>query len=102
MLLHKHLPNFTSPEKTSETVSIYDFHWDQFTWKENIKRTNGEKVTNKYVGRINEDKKITVYSRIDGKMTAKTFSSPSRNKNLMQLMIYDETPKTETTYIKVQ
>ena len=94
--------DFTSPEKTSEAVITYDFHWDEYTWQENIVRTNGEKTKIKYSGRIYENKKISVYARIDGKMTNITFSSPSKDKILMQLMIYDKTPQIEIFYTKVQ
>ncbi|MEZ5344316.1 MAG: hypothetical protein R2681_02065 [Pyrinomonadaceae bacterium] len=92
--------NFTSPEKISEAVVTYDYHWDEFTFTEKIRSADGEKITHKYSGRISENG-IPFYSRIDGKMTSLTFSSPKKDRIVVKLMIYGGGAVAETIYRKV-
>lgn len=99
----KYVWNFASPEKTSRAVFSYDFHWNKFTMKEKIKQTNGKTTTIVYSGRMNwNEVKLSVYARIDKIMTRIDFIPLRKDKVLMQVMKYDESPVEKIIYTKVQ
>jgi len=95
--------NFSSPEKTSRAVITYDFHWDSFTMKEEIDHENGENDAVTYGGSMNrEEVTLAMFGRIDGVRTEINFSPLSKDKVLILFKKYDETPKKEIIYSKVQ
>ena len=93
---------FKSPERTSQAIIKYDFHWDDYSLTETVKPPGDPKISVLYKGYFRENGNLDLYARINSTETKLTLSSPGKNKVSILVTKYGKNSQKETFYTKLQ